>query len=277
MEGSTTATRTFGTTLDIDLREPLTAEQKRLVADAFRDSQVVIFPNANLSEEQLHRFVLSLGSPDDGRGQLAAGLDGYTGIRVVENAVAGLYGPKSNSELHWHSDRFFDPVAAGVLNSIIVPDEGGDTSFADMYAALEEMPEDLRTAIDGRSIKQDCLVLPDGSHGIRPGSERVEDVTTSFGIALPIIQLHPRSGRPFLYLGNRENAWVVGLPVAQSEALLDRLYAHVDQPRFHYRHTWKPHELVLYDNRCCMHRREAFAPDAQRKLYAAVVVESDLL
>src|SRR5205823_3016253 len=88
----------------------------------------------------------------------------------------------------------------------IVPEEGGDTSLANMYAALAEMPADLRRAIEGRSIKQDAVFDTEGRPGIRPGGVAVDDVASSAGISTPIIQVHARSGRPYLYLGNRLNA-----------------------------------------------------------------------
>jgi len=160
---------------------------------------------------------------------------------------------------------------------VVVPEEGGDTSLANMYAALAEMPADLRQAIEGRSIKQDAVFDAEGRPGIRPGGLALDDVATSAGISTPIIEVHARSGRPYLYLGNRLNAHVDGLSLEDSEALLDRLYDHVNHPRFHYRHRWAPAELLMYDNRCCMHRRQTFAPDAKRKLVAAVVDTSDFL
>lgn len=267
----------FGATADFDLRLPLSAAAKRVIADAYHRHLFLLFPDADLSLDELHEFVLGMGTPDEGKGHLAAGVNGYTGIRVVENVTAGDYGPKSNSELHWHADRFFDPVEAGVLQSVTVPPEGGDTSFANMVQALAELPADLREAIEGRAIKQDCLVLADGTLGIRPADQPVDDVVASSGVDVPIVQTYARTGQQFLYLGNRMNSHVRGLSVADSEALLDRLFAHADQPRFHYRHAWQPHQLVLYDNRRCMHRRETFPASSKRKLHAAVVVASDLL
>lgn len=267
----------FGALADHDLTKPLTRAQKKDIAAAFHAHLFVVFPRADLTLDQLHDFVLGMGSPDDGKGHLAAGADGYTGIRVVENVEAGRYGPKSNSELHWHADRFFDPVTAGVLNSVIIPPTGGDTSLANMVQALDELPEDLRRMVEGRVIKQDCIIGPDGSHAVRPGDEVVDDVTASPGVEVPIVQTHEKTGQSYLYLGNRLNSYAPGPSVQESERLLDRLFAHADQPRFHYRHSWKPHELILYDNRRCMHRREAFAAECERKLYAAVVVASELI
>ncbi len=267
----------FGARASHDVTRPLSAADVSEIADAFHAYQLLIFSGADLSLAQLSAFIDSFGLPDTGVGRLASDVQGYSGIRVVENVERGKFGPRSNSELHWHSDRFFDPVVAGVLNSIVVPETGGDTSFANMYRAWDELPEDLRAAVEGRSIKQDCLFGPDGEPMIRPGGQPIDDLANSPGIETPIVRAHRFTGRKFLYLGNRLNAYAAGLPIEESEALLDRLFAHIDQPHLHYRHRWVPHELVIYDNVACMHKREAFDENADRKLLASVVSRSDIL
>jgi taurine dioxygenase len=266
----------FGARVEFDPARVPTPEQAREIAAIFHEHLFVYFPRADITPQQLADFVLAFGQPDGPRGRLASASE-YAGIRIVENVEGGKFGPRSNSELDWHSDRFYDPAAAGLLQSVVVPDEGGDTSLADMVAALAGLPADLRRDIESRSIKQDAVFDAEGRPGIRPGGVVVDDVVSSPGVNTDIIQVHVRSGRPYLYLGNRLNAHVVGLSLEDSAALLDRLYAHVNQPRFHYRHRWAPSELLMYDNRCCMHRRETFAPDAKRKLVAAVVDTSEFL
>jgi taurine dioxygenase len=266
----------FGARVEFDPSRVPSPQQAREIAAIFHEHLFVYLPRADITPQQLADFVVAFGQPDGPHGRLASTSE-YAGIRIVENVQGGQFGPRSNSEMDWHSDRFYDPVAAGILQSVVVPQEGGDTSLCNMYAALGQMPADLRQAIEGRSIKQDAVFDADGRPGIRPGGVRVADVSASRGISTPIVQVHPRSGRPYLYLGNRLNAHVEGLGVEDSEALLDRLYEHVNQPRFHYRHRWAPLELLMYDNRCCMHRRETFPPDARRKLVAAVVDTSEFL
>jgi taurine dioxygenase len=266
----------FGARMPHDLTRPLSDDDRHEIAAAFHEHRVLIFTGAKMDFPLLDAFVTSLGEPDGGKGRLSSTTD-YPGIRVVENVERGSFGPRGNSELHWHSDRFFDPVVAGILNAVVVPAEGGDTSFADMQRAYDDLPADLAAAIAGRSIKQDCIFDAEGQPGIRPGGLPVADVDTLPGIALPIVRTHPRTGRDYLYLGNRLNAHIPGLTVAASEALLDRLFAHVDRPHLHYRHHWQADELILYDNIRCMHRREAFAADVERKLFASVVARSDLL
>ncbi|HSI56153.1 MAG TPA: TauD/TfdA family dioxygenase [Ideonella sp.] len=267
----------FGARVDFDPSRAPTPEQARQIAAIFHDHLFVYFAKADITTRQLAEFIVAFGKPDDPRGRLASAVSEYAGIRIVENVEKGKFGPRSNSELDWHSDRFYDPVVAGLLQSVIVPQQGGDTSLANMYRALAELPAELRQAIEGRAIKQDVVFDAQGKPGMRPGGVAVPDVANTPGVATAIIQTHPHSGRPYLYLGNRLNAHVQGLGLAASEDLLDRLFAHVNQPRFHYRHHWVPAELLMYDNRCCMHRRETFDVNADRKLIAAVVDSSDFL
>lgn len=266
----------FGARVDFDPANVPTPQQAREIATIFHDHLFVYFPCANIAPQQLADFVVAFGEPDGPHGRLASASE-YAGIRIVENVERGKFGPRGNSEMDWHSDRYYNPVAAGLLQSVIVPKEGGDTSLANMYAALDGLPADLRAAIEGRSIKQDAVFDDAGRPGIRPGGLALDDVVNTPGVSTPIIQTHPRSRRQYLYLGNRLNAHVEGLSLDDSETLLDRLYEHVNQPRFHYRHRWAPLELLMYDNRCCMHRRETFPPEAERKLVAAVVDTSEFL
>ncbi len=267
----------FGARVDFDPARVPTADEVQQIARIFRQHLFVYFNRADISMQQLAEFVVAFGKPDDPSGRLASAVSEYAGIRVVENAEKGKFGPRSNSELDWHADRFYNPVAAGLLQSLVVPAEGGDTSLANMVQALAELPPELRQAIEGRRIKQDAVFDAEGRPGMRPGGVAVQDVANTPGIATDIIQVYPYTGVAYLYLGNRLNAHVEGLTLPDSEALLDQLYAHVNQPRFHYRHHWKPLELLFYDNRRCMHRRETFDINADRKLIAAVVDTSDVL
>ena len=141
----------FGARVDFDPARVPTPEQAREIAAIFHDHLFVYFPRADITPQQLADFVLAFGQPDGPRGRLASASE-YAGIRMVENVEGGKFGPRSNSELDWHSDRFYDPVAAGLLQSVIVPQEGGDTSLANRVEALAALPPDLRAAIEGRSI-----------------------------------------------------------------------------------------------------------------------------
>ena len=106
---------------------------------------------------------------------------------------------------------------------------------------------------------------------LRPGASLDDDIRKTPGPSHPVISTHPETGCNSLFLGRRHGAYVNGLSLADSEALLNELWAHAEQPRFCYAHEWKVGDVVIWDNRCTLHKREAFDSNERRVLYAAQV------
>ena len=194
---------------------------------------------------------------------------GHPEILVISNVVENgqEIGSLGAGEAVWHTDMSYLPMPpmASVLLAREVPPAGGNTGFLDMYAALETMPAALRERVEGLSIKHDATTNSAGY--LRAGEAEEVDVTSSRGHAHPVVCRHPETGREVLYLGRRHRAWVTGLPLAESEALLDELWAHVAQPRFTWTQRWREGDLLMWDNRCTMHRRDAFDPHARRVMH----------
>jgi taurine dioxygenase len=143
-----------------------------------------------------------------------------------------------------------------------------------MYLALERLPGSLRKPIEGRSINHESVHSSDGS--VRRGMTEPDsdDVSTYPGTVHPIIRTHPETGRQALYLGRRINAYVIGLPLDESEDLLDALWDHADDPESAWTQTWEAGDLVLWDNRCAMHKRDGF-DDNHRRLMHRTVLQGD--
>ena len=184
---------------------------------------------------------------------------------VVENGVA--IGGLGDGEAVWHSDSCFNeiPPSASILYSVEIPPSGGDTGFSNMYLALETMPAALRTAIRGRRIKHDLRYTSGGQ--LRPGYTGEEDIRTTPGPKHAIQRRHPETGYDALYLGRRPHAYVDDLPLDESNALLDELWAHAAKPELAWHHQWKLGDILVWDNRCAMHRRDAFDPNARRIMH----------
>jgi taurine dioxygenase len=144
-----------------------------------------------------------------------------------------------------------------------VPPSGGNTSFCSMYAILEALPAELKHRIAGLKIKHDGTYNSGGF--LRQGVTPTDDPRTSPGAVHPLVCTHPDTGRQMLYLGRRRNAYLVGLDLAESEALLDELWGFVERPEFKWEHAWRVGDLVMWDNRCTMHRRDPF-DDATRRI-----------
>jgi taurine dioxygenase len=186
---------------------------------------------------------------------------------IVENGIAK--GESGDGELRWHSDHGFMERPAGftMLLAREVPASGGDTSFLNMYRAYEDLPDELRARVEGLSLKHQA------SHGStgqrRPGYLDLEsdDPRDLPGAIHPIVRTHPETGRPALFLGRRFGSYIPPLPLEQSEALLDELWEHATREEFAWTQRWQVGDLIIWDNRCTMHRRDGFAGCGRRRMH----------
>lgn len=180
---------------------------------------------------------------------------------VVDGKPIGGLG---NAEASWHSDMTYvtAPPPASLLLGIEIPETGGDTYFADQYAAFAALPAALKLRIADLTIKHNAAHTSIGS--LRPGFEPFDDPRQAPGTVHPIIRRHEETGRQALYLGRREWAYVPGLSLADSEALLDELWYYATLPERVWRQTWQPFDLIIWDNRRVLHRRDDFDPNSRR-------------
>jgi taurine dioxygenase len=154
---------------------------------------------------------------------------------------------------------------ASMLYALEVPPAGGNTSFCSMYAVYDALPDELKRRIANLKIKHDGTYNSGGY--LRQGVTPTDDPRTSPGAIHPLVCVHPDTGRRMLYLGRRRNAYLVGLELAESEALLDQLWDYVARPEFAWEHVWRVGDLVLWDNRCTMHRRDPFDASSRRIMH----------
>lgn len=193
-------------------------------------------------------------------------------IKVDGKAIGGL----SNQEAMWHSDMTYveNPPPASILLALEVPVSGGDTHFSDQVAAYEALPTELRAKIATLSIKHNAAHTSIGS--LRPGFEPLTDPRLAPGAVHPIVRVHDETGEHALYLGRRELAYIPELPLAQSEALLDELWRYAALAENTWTQRWQAGDLVIWDNRRVMHRRDGF-DDSQRRLMKRCQVLSQAL
>lgn len=182
---------------------------------------------------------------------------------IIENGkpIGGL----GNDEAAWHSDMTYveAPPPASILLGIEIPASGGDTHFADQAAALAALPVDLRNRVKGLKIKHNAAHSSIGK--LRPGFDAFEDPRDAPGAIHPIILNHAETGHEVLYLGRREWAYVPGLSLKESETLLDELWTYAALPANTWRQVWQPNDVIIWDNRRVLHRRDGF-DNASRRL-----------
>jgi len=242
---------------------------------AWIDHAVLLLRGQTLTDADLIEFSRRFGDLDEAPVQESGQrfVPGHPEIYVVSNVVVNgtPIGSLGAGEAVWHTDMSYlpSPPMASLLYALEVPPEGGDTWFCSMYAALDRLPPDLRRRLAGLRVKHDGTYNSGGY--VRQGVTPTDDPRTAPGTLHPLICRHPESGREMLYLGRRRNAWLEGLDRPESEALLDALWALVETQEIAWRHRWRVSDLVLWDNRCTMHRRDAFDAASRRVMHRTQV------
>jgi alpha-ketoglutarate-dependent taurine dioxygenase len=253
----------------VDLGRASAAEISE-IKNAWYRHDVLVFRGQKLSDEHLLAFSRHFGTldppPNQGAGKKSP--PGYPDVYVVSNVLdeqGEPIGALGDGEAAWHTDMSYIawPPDASMLFSLEIPPEGGDTSFCSMRAALKKMPQRLVERIRHLDIKHDGTY--DSGGYLRKGLQATDDPRKSPGTPHPIVIQHPESGERALYLGRRRNAYVVGLSLEESEALLEEIWSYVETAV--YRHRWAIGDLVLWDNRTTMHRRDAFDPKSRRIMH----------
>jgi taurine dioxygenase len=258
----------------IDLKT-ITDAEFLVLYSAWLDHSVVLLRGQSLTDADLIAFSRRLGGLDiapnqeTGRRYVEGHPEIYVVSNVIENGVP--IGSLGAGEAAWHTDMSYleDPPKASMLYAIEIPPEGGNTYFASMYRAYELLPDALKQRLTGLTIKHDATYNSGGfvRHGVAP----VDDPAQSPGVFHPLVCTHPETGRKLIYLGRRRNAYIGGLSLAESEALLDEVWNYATREDVVWGHEWRVGDVVLWDNRCTMHRRDPFDPTTRRILHRTQV------
>ena len=255
----------------VDLGQPLDADVINTLKEQWNRHLVLRFRGQQLTDDDLLRFSRYFGELDP-PGPNPYGvtfLPDYPEINVISNVkdVQGTpIGNLGDGEAVWHADMTYidNPPEAGILYALEVPASQGDTYFANMVAAYAALPADLKAAVEGKTLIHDAAHNSAGM--LRKGYEEITDVTKTPGARHPLV-CKDQVGRAALFLGRRPHAYIIGLDVADSDALLDALWAHACQPDFSWKNEWCVGDLVMWQNRMVLHRRDAFDPSARRVMH----------
>ena len=271
----------------VDLSKPMSEAAFKHIAAAWSEHLVLRFAGQRIDDRMLMQFSARFGQLD--RVPIAAanfdransGLadDVREWVTVISSVVKDgkPVGALGRYELVWHTDMSYNPLPprASLLYALEVPPDGGNTGFLNMYAAYETLAPELKRAVEGRTCIHDSSRNSAGE--LRKGFQRTLDVRRTPGAVHPLVRLHPVSKRKALFLGRRPGAYVHGLSVEESEALLDAVWAHATQDHFAWYQKWRAGDLVLWDNRCAMHRRDAFDESLRRLMHRTQIVGEPVL
>jgi alpha-ketoglutarate-dependent 2,4-dichlorophenoxyacetate dioxygenase len=233
----------------LDLREPLPEATKRAVYDAFIRYHVLCFRDQHLDHEQQVAFSEQFGTLERhmamNRGPV------HPLVHIVTNLGAdGKPTGKVASDL-WHSDKSFrpQPALATILHALVMPPEGGETYFADMIAAYEALPEAEKKELDGVRVVHSWEISR-ARAGAKATPEEIADAPPT---THPLVRTIPETGRKALFMGELA-VYFEGQPAEVGRVRLEKLVQHAAQERFVYCHKWAPGDLLMWDNRCLLHR-----------------------
>src|SRR5262250_1247687 len=248
----------------INLSSSITPSDLETIEDVWRERLVVVFQDQQLSDPQLIAFSRNFGELDP-PGPNPYGqpfLKDHPELNVISNVVENgkPTGGLGDGEAVWHADMTYVemPPKAAILLSLEVPPDGGNTYFADMFTAYETLPEELKNAAAGKVAVHDASRNSAGM--LRKGYKEVTDVRETVGARHPLVRTDRQTGGKALFLGRRPNSYVSGMSVADSEALLDALWAHATQKRFTMCHQWQVGDVLMWNNLGVLHRRDPFDP-----------------
>jgi taurine dioxygenase len=254
----------------VDLSQPMDRANFKLIEDAWHRHLVLRFRDQHLDDPRFLNFARLFGDLDKApihAGQLVE--DPFPEITVMSNIkVDGKpIGNLGHYEAEWHTDMSYNDLTpiGSLLYAIEVPPAGGNTGFSNMYEAYDTLPADLKRTIASLQCRHDSSRNSAGE--LRNGYQDFSDPREAPGAIHPLIRTHPATRRNALYLGRRRNAYIIGLSLAESEDLLNKLWAHASQARFAWYQEWKVGDLIMWDNRCAMHRRDAFDPESRRLMH----------
>ena len=239
--------------IGLNLSEPLDDETFAAVHRAHLDHLVVVFRDQQLTPQQQIDFSARFG-PLDHHPADDAVLPGHPDILVVSTRREnGAYVGLPDGGPMWHSDLAYraQPALGSMLYGIEVPVHGGNTGFANMYAAYDALPKALKDAVEGRR----GVFLAGRNNAKRSFrrnlSQAQKDRTPA--VTHPIIRTHPETGRKSIFANPQHTIAIEDMDESESDAILSELFTHSTGPDFVYQHNWRSGDLTFWDNRCVLH------------------------
>jgi taurine dioxygenase len=257
----------------IDLNQPLAAAQAASLRQALNDNLVLCIRGQTLAPVVYREAMRVFGTlvPQTRTGNLH---DEVPEILILSSADRDVLGDGKPLVVgaHWHSDDSYKamPCALTILYGVAVPPTGGDTQFVNMYAAYDGLSPETRRRIDLLKVVHTYDSSRKGTRIARLKSEDAAALPPS--VLHPLVRTHPETGRRALYMNPNRMEEIAGMARGESDALLDELIAHATQPQYQYRHRWRLGDILVWDNRCTMHKANADYPAGSRRVMQRLMV-----
>ena len=261
-----------GEIIDLDISNRLTQDQINFINESWDERLVLVFKKQNLDDHKLINFSKYFGELDP-PGPNPYGvtfLPEFPEINVISNVKNEQGTPIGNlgdGEAVWHADMTYQelPPKAGILYALEVPENQGNTHFANMALAYSELPNRLKEKINGK------ILIHDSAHNsagmLRKGYEEVENPSDTPGARHPIVIRDKNTNKKLLFLGRRPHAYIIGLELEESEDLLNEIWEHATQDKFTWTQQWEKGDLLMWKNLNVLHKRDAFDPNTRRVMH----------
>ena len=261
-----------GEIVGLDISKKLTHDQINFINESWNERLVLVFKKQNLDDPKLIDFSKNFGELDP-PGPNPYGitfLPEFPEINVISNVKNEQGTPIGNlgdGEAVWHADMTYLelPPKAGILYALEVPENQGNTHFANMTLAYNDLSDDIKEKIDGK------ILIHDSAHNsagmLRKGYSEVDNPTETPGARHPMVITDQNTNKKLLFLGRRPHAYIVGLEVEESENLLDEIWKHATREKYTWTQKWEKGDLLMWKNLNVLHKRDAFDPNTRRVMH----------
>jgi taurine dioxygenase len=251
----------------LDLSQALSEPTVQSLRKAWLEHLVLVFREQTLSDDDLVCFARCFGTPIGARSTEQTNPNVMLISNIRENGK--LIGLLPDGELQFHADSVFleKPLMGAILSSVELPSTGGNTLFASTYAAYDALSREEKRRLSGLT----AVNAFDYATQVRTGRF---DISKGPHWTHPVIRTHPETGRKGIFVNRLMTQHIVGMPQAESDALLSRLWELCERRELVYEHVWRVGDVVMWDNRCTQHARTDF-PEGERRLLRRVGIEGD--
>ena len=261
-----------GEIVDLDISNKLTQDQINFINQSWDERLVLVFKKQNLDDHKLINFSKYFGEldPPGPNPYVITFLPEFPEINVISNVKNEQGTPIGNlgdGEAVWHADMTYLqlPPKAGILYALEVPENQGNTHFANMALAYNELPNKLKEKID------DKILIHDSAHNsagmLRKGYSEVDNPSETPGARHPMVITDKNTNKKLLFLGRRPHAYIIGLELEESENLLNDIWEHATQEKFTWTQKWEKGDLLMWKNLNVLHKRDAFDPNTRRVMH----------
>jgi taurine dioxygenase len=253
--------------LGIDLSKPMSDGVFAKILDTWHRNNVILFRDQHLTEDDQVRFGERFGPPAVSHTRRFTTKN--PAVMLISNIRENghVIGALPDGEMNFHTDQCHQerPAMASMLYSLEVPSTGGNTLFANAYLAYETLPDAVKRQVEGRKALN--AYDYDNASTIR-GTKLRDGIPSCWH---PIVRTHPATGRKALYVNRLMTVAIEDMEEAKGNDLLNALFDHQENPKFVYEHVWRPHDVLLWDNRCTLHARTDFSA-AERRLMRRLTI-----